>query len=80
MVGDLATLGQLKELAAEPMANLGRLVRAGRPAGVQVILCGQTAMSRNLPRNVVSPKVTFAWSAMVAHMALEREGFVLNPF
>jgi nicotinamidase-related amidase len=39
VVGDLATLGQLKELAAEPMANLGRLVRAGRPKGVQVIHC-----------------------------------------
>jgi nicotinamidase-related amidase len=39
VVGDLATLGQLKELAAEPMANLGRLTRAARAAGVQVIHC-----------------------------------------
>jgi intracellular sulfur oxidation DsrE/DsrF family protein len=57
-----------------------KLIDELKAAGVQVILCGQTAMSRNLPRSVVSPSVTFAWSAMVAHMALERDGFVLNPF
>jgi intracellular sulfur oxidation DsrE/DsrF family protein len=51
-----------------------------KAAGVQIFLCGQTAMSRNLPRKVVSPSVSFALSAMVAHMALERDGYVLNPF
>jgi intracellular sulfur oxidation DsrE/DsrF family protein len=51
-----------------------------KAAGVQIYLCGQTAMSRNLPRTVVSPSVSFALSAMVAHMALERDGYVLNPF
>jgi nicotinamidase-related amidase len=39
VVGDLATLGQLREAAAPVVANLGRLVRAARPAGVQVIHC-----------------------------------------
>lgn len=57
-----------------------KLIDELKAAGVQVILCGQTAASRNLPRNVVAPSVTFAWSAMVAHMALERDGYVLNPF
>jgi intracellular sulfur oxidation DsrE/DsrF family protein len=57
-----------------------KLIEELKAAGVQVILCGQTAMSRNLPRAVVAPQVTLAWSAMVAHMALEREGYVLNPF
>lgn len=51
-----------------------------KAAGVQIYLCGQTAMSRNLPRNVVTPSVSFALSAMVAHMSLERDGYVLNPF
>lgn len=51
-----------------------------KAAGVQIYLCGQTSAARNLPRNVVAPSVAFAWSAMVAHMALDREGYVLNPF
>jgi hypothetical protein len=37
-------------------------------------------MSRNLPRQTVTPVVSFALSAMVAHMALERDGYLLNPF
>jgi intracellular sulfur oxidation DsrE/DsrF family protein len=49
-------------------------------AGVRIYLCGQTAMGRNLPRGVVTPSVDIAYSAMVAHMALDREGYVLNPF
>ena len=48
--------------------------------GVRIYLCGQTAMGRNLPRAVVTPAVEMAYSAMVAHMALDREGYVLNPF
>ena len=51
-----------------------------KAAGVQIYLCGQTAMSRNLPRKVVTPAVSFALAAMVAHMALERDGYLLNPF
>jgi intracellular sulfur oxidation DsrE/DsrF family protein len=51
-----------------------------KAAGVQLYLCGQTAMSRNLPRQTVTPVVSFALSAMVAHMALERDGYLLNPF
>ena len=51
-----------------------------KAAGVRIYLCGQTAMGRNLPRAVVTPAVEMAYSAMVAHMALDREGSVLNPF
>jgi len=51
-----------------------------KAAGAQIYLCGQTSVARNLPRNVVAPPVALAWSAIVAHMALEREGYVLNPF
>src|SRR4051812_32109493 len=39
VVGDLATLGELKEEAAPILANLGRLVGAGRAAGVQIVHC-----------------------------------------
>ena len=48
--------------------------------GVRTYLRGQTAMGRNLPRAVVTPAVEIAYSAMVVHMALDREGYVLNPF
>jgi len=51
-----------------------------KAAGVRIYLCGQTAMGRNLPHAVVTPAVEMAYSAMVAHMALDREGYVLNPF
>jgi intracellular sulfur oxidation DsrE/DsrF family protein len=49
-------------------------------AGVRIYLCGQTSMSRNLPRPVVTPAATIALSAMTAHLVLEKEGYVLNPF
>jgi intracellular sulfur oxidation DsrE/DsrF family protein len=49
-------------------------------AGVRIYLCGQTSMSRNLPRAVVTPAATIALSAMTAHLVLEKEGYVLNPF
>jgi intracellular sulfur oxidation DsrE/DsrF family protein len=49
-------------------------------AGVRIYLCGQTSMSRNLPRGVVTPAATIALSAMTAHLVLEKEGYVLNPF
>ena len=39
VVGDLATLGALKEQVGPVLTNLGRLVDAGRAAGVQVVHC-----------------------------------------
>lgn len=52
----------------------------GATKGACGCLRGQTAMGRNLPRAVVTPAVEIAYSAMVAHMALDREGYVLNQF
>lgn len=49
-------------------------------AGVRIYLCGQTSAARNLPRAEVTPAVTIAYSAMTAHLVLESEGYVLNPF
>ncbi len=51
-----------------------------KAAGVRIYLCGQSAMGRDLPRAAVSPAVDFAYSAMTAHLILEKEGYVLNPF
>jgi intracellular sulfur oxidation DsrE/DsrF family protein len=51
-----------------------------KAAGVRIYLCGQTSVGRNLPREVVTRAATVAFSAMTAHLVLEREGYVLNPF
>ncbi|MGE0124346.1 MAG: DsrE family protein [Dehalococcoidia bacterium] len=51
-----------------------------KAAGVRIYLCGQTAAARNLPRGEVTPAAAFALSAMTAHLALDREGYALNPF
>lgn len=39
VVGDLGFLKELVALSAPAMANIGRLVRAARPAGIQVVHC-----------------------------------------
>jgi intracellular sulfur oxidation DsrE/DsrF family protein len=56
------------------------LVDALKAAGVRIYLCGQTSVSRNLPRAVVNPSAEIAYSAMTAHLALQSEGYALNPF
>lgn len=49
-------------------------------AGVQVVLCGQTASSRNLPRDQLLPRVQIALSAMTALITLQNEGYALIPW
>jgi len=56
------------------------LLDALKAAGVRVYLCGQTSVSRNLPRAEVTPAATIALSAMTAHLVLQNEGYALNPF
>jgi intracellular sulfur oxidation DsrE/DsrF family protein len=51
-----------------------------KAAGVRIYLCGQTSVGRNLPRAEVTRAADIALSAMTAHLVLEREGYVLNPF
>ena len=48
--------------------------------GVRVILCGQTAASRGIPREGLLPEVDVALSAMTAFMVLQEEGFRVNPW
>jgi hypothetical protein len=45
-----------------------------------VYLCGQTSVSRNLPRVAVNTSAEIAYSAMTAHLILQSEGYALNPF
>jgi intracellular sulfur oxidation DsrE/DsrF family protein len=49
-------------------------------AGVQIILCGQTAASRGLPRDHLADHVQFALSAMTALAVLQERGYHVNPF
>lgn len=49
-------------------------------AGVQVVLCGQTATSRDLPRDSLLPGVQMALSAMTALITLQNDGYALIPW
>lgn len=56
------------------------LLRELSGAGVRLILCGQTAASRGLPRDELLEPVEVALSAMTALVVLQEEGYHLNPF
>ncbi|NIP60373.1 MAG: hypothetical protein GWM92_18510 [Gemmatimonadetes bacterium] len=49
-------------------------------AGVRIILCGQTAISRDLPWNELAEPVETALSAMTALLLFQDEGYRVNPF
>lgn len=49
-------------------------------AGAQIILCGQTAGSRNIRRSDLIPGVLVATSAMTALSVLEADGYRLVPW
>jgi len=48
--------------------------------GVQVVLCGQTQMSRGLGRQELAPNVQVALSAMTALVTLQSQGYNLISF
>lgn len=56
------------------------LLEALKRAGVRVYLCGQSAGSRGIAASEMAPTVQMALSAMTAHLVLNAEGYVLNPF
>ena len=49
-------------------------------AGVKVVLCGQTAASRELTREMLVPGAQLALSAMTALVTLQDQGYRLIPF
>jgi intracellular sulfur oxidation DsrE/DsrF family protein len=57
-----------------------RLLGELAAAGVELILCGQTAASRGLPRDGLAEPVTVALSAMTALAVLQERGYHVNPF
>lgn len=56
------------------------LLEALKRAGVRVYLCGQTAGRSGIVAAELAPSVQMALSAMTAHLVLNGEGYVLNPF
>lgn len=60
-------------------ANI-RLINALLGAGVRIIVCGQSATARDVPKEDLLPGVELALSAMTAHVVLQQDGYTLNPF
>jgi len=56
------------------------LLEALKRAGVRIYLCGQSAGSRGIAPTELASTVQMALSAMTAHLVLNAEGYVLNPF
>ncbi len=56
------------------------LLEALSEVGVQVYLCGQTAMSRGLPKEQLSEPVQLALSAMTMLATLQADGYSLISF
>jgi intracellular sulfur oxidation DsrE/DsrF family protein len=76
---DLLNDDVYRERFGTPNPNTPLLEELSR-AGVRVILCGQTAAARNLPRDALAPTVEVALSAMTAFVLLQDEGYRLIPF
>jgi len=56
------------------------LIEALAEAGVEILLCGQSAYSRGLPKDELAEPVQLALSAMTALAALQSKGYGLIAF
>jgi intracellular sulfur oxidation DsrE/DsrF family protein len=56
------------------------LIKALMDKDVRIILCGQTAMYRDIGKDDLLPNVELSLSAMTAHAQLHSQGYTLNPF
>ena len=56
------------------------LLAALDEAGVEIYLCGQTAVHRGLPPDELAPQVQLALSAMTVLVTLQAEGYALIAF
>jgi intracellular sulfur oxidation DsrE/DsrF family protein len=57
-----------------------RLVEELVANGVEIVLCGQTAGSREIAQEDLIPGVTIAWSAMTALHWFQSQGYTYNPW
>lgn len=49
-------------------------------AGVEIYLCGQTAMGQKITKADLIPGVKMSLSAITAHAVYQQRGYTLNPF
>lgn len=49
-------------------------------AGVEIYLCGQTAMGQKITKADLIPGVKMSLSAITAHAIYQQRGYTLNPF
>ncbi len=49
-------------------------------SGVEIVLCGQTAGSREIAQEDLIPGVKIAWSAMTALHWFQSQGYTFNPW
>ncbi len=76
---DLTKAGYYSEAVGGENANTA-LVAALIDAGVEIIVCGQSAAYHGVAKDDLLPGVKMALSAMTAHAVLQRNGYTLNPF
>ncbi len=57
-----------------------QLIKELSNAGVDIIICGQTAMFRKMDKSVVIPEVKFALSAMTALLQYQNNGYKFIKF
>jgi intracellular sulfur oxidation DsrE/DsrF family protein len=71
---DVLEGGLFRERYGADNQNAGLLAQLAA-AGVELYLCGQSAMSRDLPRDRLLPDVRLALSAMTAMAVLKGRGY-----
>ena len=76
---DLLKNDAYRERTGENNPNIA-LIEELSKAGVQIIVCGQSAASRGLTKDMFLEPVNVALSAMTAFAVLQERGYHVNPF
>ncbi len=76
---DVLNNKEYKEKFGVDNPNL-KLINQLTKAGVDIILCGQTAAFRGLDKNNVTPSVKFTLSAMTALIQYQNNGYIYISF
>jgi len=77
MASDIAYARKYDGTTKNPNAAI---IAALQKAGVEIVLCGQSAAYHGVAKQEMLPGVKMALSAMTAHALLQQEGYTLNPF
>lgn len=78
-VQDLTIDTHYKALTGKANANRA-LVAALLAQGVQLSVCGQSAVFHKIKAEDLLPGIDLSLSAMTAHALLQQQGYTLNPF